>query len=99
MKKKIEKMMWQKRIGDLQDEVSQDVSSFDVGTEKRKAKIRKLILTDSPLCDLALLYVDATKKQRKIINKTTRALCGCSMPEILAVLNDGNEKRRELRSW
>ena len=99
MKKKIEKMMWQKRIGDLQDEVSQDVSSFDVGTEKRKAKIRKLILTDSPLCDLALLYVDATKKQRKTINKTMKALCGLSMVDILAILNDGNENRRELKSW
>ena len=99
MKKQLKEMMWQKTLTDLENEASQDVSSFEIGTEKRKAKIRKLILTDSPLCDLALLYVDATKKQRKIINKTTRALCGCSMPEILAVLNDGNENRRELRSW
>lgn len=67
--------------------------------KKIENEVSQDVSTDSPLCDLALLYVDATKKQRKIINKTTRALCGCSMPEILAVLNDGNEKRRELRSW
>lgn len=99
MKKQLKEMMWQKTLTDLENEASQDVSSFEIGTEKRKAMIRELILTDSPLCDLALLYVYSTKKQKKTINKTMVALCGYSMKEILAILNDGNENRRELRSW
>lgn len=97
--KKFEEMSNAKKFEVLDEEIAQDVSLFEVGTEKRKEMIRELILTDSPLCDVALMYVYATKKQRKTINKTMKALCGLSMVDILAILNDGNENRRELKSW